>query len=310
MRSPGACRAAVLIGETADELEELIGRPGAGRSAAASMDEAVARPPLPRDAGRRGPARAGGRQLRHVRRLRRARRRVPGRSRASASAEADGGRHDRGLAVTGARRAARRAACSASATSRRCPLLVAVLALVAIGVVMVYSASSVAPYWQRRPGAQGIAAGHLGRLGLAPWSLVSRIDFRLSLLRHPGLLSRRWSLLVIVLIPSIGFGPLDRAAGSTSRASAVPAGRGRQAGDLPVPRPLARSPGTEARGLLEWPVPVRHPRRARLPAHRRSSRTSARPASTRSPPCRIFFMAGANLLDLGAVGGGGASAAA
>lgn len=63
------------------------------------------------------------------------------------------------------------------------PLLLAVLALVAVGVVMVYSASSVREYLGRNdPAAEGLQQAVWAALGLGACYLFSRTDFRL--LRH------------------------------------------------------------------------------------------------------------------------------
>ena len=60
------------------------------------------------------------------------------------------------------------------------PLLTAVLALVAIGVVMVYSASSVQSFLQTSdPSKQGVQQAIWAVLGLGAMFLVSRTDFRL-----------------------------------------------------------------------------------------------------------------------------------
>jgi cell division protein FtsW len=85
------------------------------------------------------------------------------------------------------------------------PLLTSVLALVAIGVVMVYSASSVRSYLAGGdPGAQGIQQAIWAVLGLAAMYVVSRTDFRL--LRYLAIPAYLGSiaLLVLVLVPGIG----------------------------------------------------------------------------------------------------------
>jgi len=85
------------------------------------------------------------------------------------------------------------------------PLLTAVLALVAIGVVMVYSASSVREYLSGDdPGAQGMQQAIWAVLGLSAMWLASRIDFRL--LRYLAIPAYVGSiaLLAIVLIPGVG----------------------------------------------------------------------------------------------------------
>jgi cell division protein FtsW len=85
------------------------------------------------------------------------------------------------------------------------PLLTAVLALVAIGVVMVYSASTVRSYLAGGdPGAQGIQQAIWAVLGLVAMYLASRIDFRL--LRYLAIPAYLGSLvlLVVVLMPGVG----------------------------------------------------------------------------------------------------------
>lgn len=86
------------------------------------------------------------------------------------------------------------------------PLLVAVLALVAVGVVMVYSASSVrALLSSNDPARYGIAQAVFAAIGLSAMVVMSRIDFRVyryfAIPAYVGALV----LLVLVLVPSIGF---------------------------------------------------------------------------------------------------------
>jgi cell division protein FtsW len=86
------------------------------------------------------------------------------------------------------------------------PLLVAVLALVAIGVVMVYSASSVrALLSSNDPARYGIAQAVFAAIGLSAMVVLSRIDFRVyryfAIPAYVGALI----LLAVVLVPSIGF---------------------------------------------------------------------------------------------------------
>jgi cell division protein FtsW len=84
-------------------------------------------------------------------------------------------------------------------------LLTAVLALVAIGVVMVYSASSVRSYLASAdPAAQGMQQAIWAVLGLTAMYLASRVDFRL--LRHLAIPIYVGSivLLALVLIPGVG----------------------------------------------------------------------------------------------------------
>jgi len=86
------------------------------------------------------------------------------------------------------------------------PLLIAVLALVAIGVVMVYSASSIrALLSSDDPARYGIAQAIFAAIGLAAMAIVSRIDFRIyRYIAIPAYLGAM-VLLVVVLVPGIGF---------------------------------------------------------------------------------------------------------
>jgi cell division protein FtsW len=86
------------------------------------------------------------------------------------------------------------------------PLLVVVLAMVAIGVVMVYSASSVRSYLASSdPAAQGLQQGIWAVLGLSAMMLASRIDFRILRYLAIPLYLGSFVLLVAVLLPGIGF---------------------------------------------------------------------------------------------------------
>ena len=85
------------------------------------------------------------------------------------------------------------------------PLLLAVMALTAIGIVMVYSASSVRSYFNDSdPAAQGLEQIVWAVLGLGGLLVASRIDFRhLRYLAIP-IFVITLVLLVAVLIPGIG----------------------------------------------------------------------------------------------------------
>ena len=85
------------------------------------------------------------------------------------------------------------------------PLLTAVLALVAIGVVMVYSASSVQAYLLTNdPSAQGMQQAIWAILGLAAMLVASRTDFRLLRFLAIPFYVVTLALLVAVLIPGVG----------------------------------------------------------------------------------------------------------
>ena len=84
-------------------------------------------------------------------------------------------------------------------------LLLAVMALSAIGIVMVYSASSVRSYFNSAdPAAQGMEQIVWAAIGLAGLVVASRIDFRhLRYLAIP-IFVITLALLVAVLVPGIG----------------------------------------------------------------------------------------------------------
>ncbi|MFN2418209.1 MAG: FtsW/RodA/SpoVE family cell cycle protein, partial [Candidatus Limnocylindria bacterium] len=84
-------------------------------------------------------------------------------------------------------------------------LLLAVMALTAIGIVMVYSASSVRSYFSSAdPAAQGVEQMVWAAIGLIGLLVASRIDFRhLRYLAIPTFVITL-ALLVAVLIPGIG----------------------------------------------------------------------------------------------------------
>ena len=85
------------------------------------------------------------------------------------------------------------------------PLLVAVIALVAIGVVMVYSASSVRSYISTSdPGSQGFQQGIWAALGLVLMLAASRVDFRVLRYAAKPVFVLTMALLAIVLIPGVG----------------------------------------------------------------------------------------------------------
>jgi cell division protein FtsW len=85
------------------------------------------------------------------------------------------------------------------------PLLLAVIALTALGIVMVYSSSSVRSYFSTAdPAAQGLEQLAWAGIGLTGLVVASRIDFRhLRYLAIPFFVITL-ALLVAVLIPGIG----------------------------------------------------------------------------------------------------------
>ena len=107
--------------------------------------------------------------------------------------------------MTPARRTAARGGVRRDRHEPAYPLLVAVIALTAIGIVMVYSASSVRSYFNSAdPAAQGLEQMVWAAIGLCGLLVASRIDFRhLRYLAIP-IFVITIALLVAVLIPGIG----------------------------------------------------------------------------------------------------------
>lgn len=108
-------------------------------------------------------------------------------------------------AVTAARRTSRTRGVQRERKRVSMPLLVAVMSLVAIGVVMVYSASSInALLNSNDPARYGIAQAIFAAIGLLAMVIVSRIDFRIYRYFALPALFVSWVLLAIVLVPAIG----------------------------------------------------------------------------------------------------------
>jgi cell division protein FtsW len=108
------------------------------------------------------------------------------------------------MAATAARRTAR-AGVRREHHEAAYPLLISVIALVAIGVVMVYSASSVRSYISTSdPGSQGFQQGIWAALGLLLMFAASRTDFRVLRYAAIPVFVLTMGLLFIVLLPGIG----------------------------------------------------------------------------------------------------------
>ncbi|HET7082272.1 MAG TPA: putative lipid II flippase FtsW [Candidatus Limnocylindria bacterium] len=183
------------------------------------------------------------------------------------------------------------------------PLLIAVIALVAIGVVMVYSASSVRSYISTAdPGSQGIQQGIWAAIGLVLMIAASRIDFRLLRYAAIPVFVVTMVLLAIVLIPGIG-----TSAFGSRRWLYVPGIGGFQPAEmakLAICLYLAHwldRRGTEARGLWNGFVPfvlLVAPGFLLIAMEPDLGTAGVYAAASLA----IFFMAGANLVYLGAVG--------
>ncbi len=183
------------------------------------------------------------------------------------------------------------------------PLLVSVIALVAVGVVMVYSASSVNSYITTAdPSSQGLQQGVWAALGLVAMIAASRTDFRLLRYLAVPVFFFTMALLVLVLIPGIG-----TAAFGSRRWLFLPGIGGFQPAELAklavclyLAHWLDRR-GREARGLWNGLVPflVLVGTGFLLIAIEPDLGTAVVYVAA---ALAIFFMAGANLLYLGAIG--------
>jgi cell division protein FtsW len=183
------------------------------------------------------------------------------------------------------------------------PLLLAVIALVAIGVVMVYSASSVRSYISTSdPGSQGFQQGIWAVLGLVLMVVASRTDFRVLRYAAIPVFVLTMGLLVIVLIPGIG-----TTAFGSRRWLYLPGLGGFQPAELAklavclyLAHWLDRR-GTEARGLFNGLIPFAilvAPGFLLIALEPDLGTAGVYAAASLA----IFFMAGANLLYLGAIG--------
>ena len=190
------------------------------------------------------------------------------------------------------------------------PLLAAVIALTAIGVVMVYSASSVRAYIATSdPGSQGIQQAIWAVLGLGAMYVASRTNFRHLRPVAIPIYVLTLVLLVVVLIPGIG----TQVAGSR-RWLVLPEVGGFQPAELAklaiclyLAHWLDRR-GTQVRGLAGGLVPF-----ALLVAPGFLLIALEPDLGTAVvfvlASVSIFFMAGANLLYLGAISGAVGAAA-
>jgi cell division protein FtsW len=183
------------------------------------------------------------------------------------------------------------------------PLLVGVIALVAIGVVMVYSASSVRSYITTAdPGSQGFQQAIWAVLGLVAMVAASRTDFRL--LRYVAIpvFVVTMALLVVVLIPGIG-----TAAYGSRRWLLLPGIGGFQPAELSklaiclyLAHWLDRR-GTDARGLWNGLLPfviLVAPGFVLIALEPDLGTAGVYMAAALA----VFFMAGANLFYLSAIG--------
>lgn len=208
------------------------------------------------------------------------------------------------MAATAARRTARaRAGVRRDRHQVAYPLLVGVIALVAIGVVMVYSASSVRSYISTAdPGSQGFQQGIWAILGLGAMVAASRLDFRL--LRYVAIpvFFVTMALLAVVLIPGIG-----TAAFGSRRWLFLPGIGGFQPAELAklavclyLAHWLDRR-GTDARGFWNGLIPfviLVAPGFLLIAMEPDLGTAGVYVAAALA----IFFMAGANLFYLGAIG--------
>ena len=139
-------------------------------------------------------------------------------------------------------------------------ILVAVVALAAIGILMVYSSSAMRAYVQN-DNTLGIVGPQIlwAALGLIAMLVLMRVDYRLLRIVSMPAYVVAIGLLILVFVPGLG-----RVVGGSARWLDIrpprdPSGRNRQAGPHRLPRPLAVVAGHAHQGL-----PVRHDT---VPAH-------------------------------------------
>ena len=183
------------------------------------------------------------------------------------------------------------------------PLLIAVVALVAIGVVMVYSASSVRSYISTSdPGSQGFQQGIWAAIGLVLMVGVSRVDFRVLRSAAIPVFVVTLVLLAVVLVPGVGL-----SANGSRRWLSLPgigAFQPAELAKLAVCLYLAHwldRRGTEARGLWNGLLPfviLVAPGFLLIALEPDLGTAGVYAAASLA----IFFMAGANLFYLSAVG--------
>jgi cell division protein FtsW len=185
------------------------------------------------------------------------------------------------------------------------PLLVAVMALTAIGIVMVYSASSVRSYFSSAdPGAQGVEQIVWAVLGLTALVAASRIDFRhLRYLAIPFFVITL-GLLAAVLVPGIGteINGSRRWIVFPGIGSLQPAEFAKLAVVLYLAHWLDRR-GTEAHGFANGLLPfvlLVTPGFVLIAVEPDLGTAAVYIVAAAS----VFYMAGANLLYLGAIVGG------
>ena len=230
-----------------DELEALIaGRVPVRR--AGSMDEAVAGrgSPSPATSGcsrRRRPASTCSSTTRRAATPSAPRSRLEGRPMTAATIAVAA---RRGRARGGVRRERHEPAYA---------LLLAVMALTAIGIVMVFGVERSLVHQQRRPGGQGLEQLVWAGIGLVGLIVAMRIDFRhLRYLAIP-IFVITLALLVRVLIPDRCRDQRIAALDRDPRRRHPPAGRVREARGRPLPGPLARPRGKAAGSFWNGLVP-------------------------------------------------------
>ena len=332
--------AAVLIGESGPDLEALFRerRPRRGSSAPTTLDDAVGRPtpsparPSPRPAATRtgdGAAQPGRGQLRHVRRLRGARARLQGGRRGAARARTQG-EPDEPVAAHPSRRSRRDRRPRrdpAGAPSNRTPvtsrsgavrrerhepdyvILLVVVALAALGILMVYSSSALKGYLADDDTFATVGPQILGRCSASSrCSSMMRIDYRyLRLVSVPlyivALVSAR--RCVLVARPQHRGRRLGALAEDRAAAGGAP-GRVRQARAGHLPRPLVRAArAPRSGGFWSRHGPVPGDRRADPAPRPHASPTSGTTGVLALTALTMFFVAGGNLLQLGALAHGG-----
>ena len=163
-------------------------------------------------------------------------------------------------------------------------ILVVVVALTAIGILMVYSSSALKGYLSQDADTFATVGPQIqwAILGLAAMLVMMRVDYRYLRLASVPLYLIAIALLVLVFVPSLEHRRRRlRSLAQARSAAGHPPGRVRQARPRHLPGPLVRQAGRRHPGLLgrDGPIPRSSSRRSSPWSSR--SPTWARPGSSR-----------------------------
>ena len=132
-------------------------------------------------------------------------------------------------------------------------ILVVVVALIAIGILMVYTSSAMKAYL-RDDDTLSIVGPQIGwaALGLVAMAIMMRVDYRYLRLVSVPVYLVALVLLALVFVPSLNVvGRRVRPLAEGRAAAGRPPGRVREARDGHLPRPLVREAGDRDQGLVD-----------------------------------------------------------